>query len=70
MMLKEYINSFPRTERKKIKHSIAQKLNISDAYIDSMCNGHRRIPEKWAVALEKATHGKVTRQEICPHLYV
>lgn len=69
MKLDEYINSFPRAAKPKKRVELAYKLGISEIYVRSMCNGNKRILEKWAVAIEKATDGNVTRQEICPHLY-
>jgi DNA-binding transcriptional regulator YdaS (Cro superfamily) len=69
MKLNEYIESFPREVRHEVRKQLAHKLGISEVYVRSMCNGSKRILEKWAVPIEKATHGKVTRQDVCPHLY-
>lgn len=69
MKLSQYIETFPRQERRQLRVEIAKKLGISEIYLRHMTSGRKKIQEKYAVAIEKATDGKVRRQDVCPHLY-
>ena len=69
MTLQKYINQFPRNQRHKIRIDMACKLGVSEVYIRSMCNGNKSIPGKYALAIEKITHGLVPKYKTCPLLY-
>ena len=69
MTLKEYINSFPRSQRQAMRKRIANQLGISETYVRSMCNGVKRIPEKFAIRIEKATDKAVSRYVTAPDMY-
>lgn len=69
MTLQKYINQFPRHQRHKIRVGIAYKLGVSEVYIRSMCNGNKSIPGKYALAIEKITHGLVPKYKTSPSLY-
>jgi len=69
MTLSEYVNSFPRSQRKSIRDWIANQLSISETYVRSMCNGTKRIPEKYALRIEKITDKAVPRYVTAPDMY-
>lgn len=69
MTLSEYVNSFPRSRRKSIRDWIANQLSISETYVRSMCNGTKRIPEKYALRIEKMTNRAVPRHVTAPDIY-
>jgi DNA-binding transcriptional regulator YdaS (Cro superfamily) len=69
MTLAEYIQQFPRPQRFAIRVSLATALGVSEVYVRSMCNGHKLIPGKHAIPIEKFTCSAVTRHESCPTLY-
>jgi len=69
MKLNEYIKQFPKSARTSEKKRLAECLGVSYPYVKGMCNGSRRIPEKYAVVLEIATNGQVKREDISPELY-
>lgn len=69
MTLKEYVNAFPRSQRKSVREWIANQLRISETYVRSMCNGVKRIPEKYALRIEKLTNGVVPRYVTSPEMY-
>lgn len=70
MNLRDYIESFPgRKQRAAVRRKIAEALGVSEGYVRSMCNGHREIPEDYAIPLHKATDGAVpfyiTNPKLC-----
>jgi DNA-binding transcriptional regulator YdaS (Cro superfamily) len=68
MNLEQYFNRYVPSERRQKKKELAGKLRVSYSYIVSMCNRHRRIPEKYAIAIEEATNGAVRREDVWPEL--
>lgn len=70
MTLKEYVNSFPRAQRAAVRQWIASQLGVSEVYVRSMCSGVKRIPEKFALPIEKLTGNLVPRQVTAPHMYL
>lgn len=69
MNITEYVNSFPRRERMKVRRNIACAIGVSEVYIRHMCNGQRPIPGAQAIPIERATNGLVPRATSCPTLY-
>lgn len=69
MTLAEYLQTFPRLERRAVRSTIAQSLGITEGYVRSMCNGHKPIPGKFAIGIERSTNGAVPRQITAPSLY-
>lgn len=69
MTLADYIKSFPRKQRMALRQIIASQLGISEVYVRSMCNGHKKIPGKYAISIERLTAGMVSRYSIAPELY-
>ena len=69
MILYDYIKQFPCSQRVTERQRIAKALGVSESYVRSMCNGNRKIPGIYAIPIERATNGLVTRHETCPHLY-
>jgi DNA-binding transcriptional regulator YdaS (Cro superfamily) len=69
MTLTTYIHQFPFHERSVVRQRLAQALGISEVYVRSMCNGHKPIPGKYALAIERFTQGAVPRHITAPHLY-
>ena len=69
MNLRDYVYSFPRIQRATVRHKIASALGISEVYVRSMCNGQKKIPCKYAVKIERATDGLVSRYVVAPELF-
>ena len=69
MKLSDYIKTVPQGYKLKTIREIAEKLGISEIYFRHMCMGKVNIPERYAVPIEKATNGLVTRKDIAPHMY-
>lgn len=69
MTLSEYVNSFPEKQRAKVRKKIADALGVSDVYIVSMCNGHKKIPGHYALDIERITDGAVPCYVTSPTLY-
>lgn len=69
MDLRDYVKSFPRSERMLIRQRIASALHISEVFVRSMCNGQKKIPVKYAIRIERITNGAVSRHETAPHIY-
>jgi len=69
MNLTEYVKSFPRAKRCAVRFRIASALGVSEVYVRSMCNGQKNIPAKYAIAIELATNGLVSRHITAPDFY-
>lgn len=70
MNLRDYIKTFKTAKERALEiRRLAKKLKISHQYVYSMYCGQRRILEKYAVPLEKASNGKIPRETTCPKLY-
>jgi len=69
MTLSEYVKTFSRRERTAVRKRIAAMLGITEGYVRSMCNGHKTIPGKYAIGIEKSTNGAVPRHITAPLLY-
>ncbi|WP_330983634.1 MULTISPECIES: transcriptional regulator [Enterobacterales] len=62
MDLKSYYDDLPRGERYKLAH----ELNMPPAYLSQIASGYVKVPPSRALAIEKATNGKVTRKDLLP----
>jgi len=60
MNLKDYISNIEKAS------SLAARLKVPNVSVSNWANGKRPIPIRWMPEIEKATHGKVTRKELCP----
>jgi len=45
---------------------MARILGVPPAFVYQWVKGLRRIPDKYALPIEVATSGKVSRKQICP----
>lgn len=45
---------------------LSEALGVSLVLVNQWVHGHRPVPVKYALAIERATDGIVSRQEICP----
>ncbi|CAM3698197.1 transcriptional regulator [Xenorhabdus thuongxuanensis] len=63
MKLNDYISTLKRGEAKRL----AEKLGVSSSYLSQMAHGHAPVPPARCFDIEKATDGKVTRQDLRPH---
>ncbi len=70
MNLQQYFNSLPLCDRQQKTLELADVLKISRSYMYLLRQGKRRLPEKFAVPIEKATNGMVSRTELAPHMYL
>lgn len=62
MDLQSYYNDLPRGER----FQLAKTIGMSPARLSQMASGYINVPPSWALAIETATAGIVTRQDILP----
>lgn len=69
MTLSEYVKTFPRLQRRDIRHWIASQLGVSEVYVRSMCNGSKPVLAKYALRIEKITAGAVPRHITAPEFY-
>ena len=66
MTLEEYFSTEPRGA----KVEMARYLNITATYMSLLIHYKRQPSNDMAIAIEKATQGLVTRQDLLPHMYV
>lgn len=64
MTLREYINTYPRLERRLVRQRIADALNVSEPCIRHYANGTRTIPAKHLLALVEACEREVTIESL------
>ena len=69
MTLQEYINSFPKDERRKAKLQIAKAATVREASVTHWCNGTRKIKPANALLIEEFTEGLVGRLDLRPDIY-
>lgn len=63
------LNQTPITKACEIVGSqseVAKLLGVPPAAVNQWVKGLRPVPDKHALAIERATNGKVTRKELCP----
>jgi DNA-binding transcriptional regulator YdaS (Cro superfamily) len=48
--------------------AVAALLKVQPATVSEWFSGKRTLPEKYCPTIERATHGKVTCEELCPHV--
>jgi DNA-binding transcriptional regulator YdaS (Cro superfamily) len=66
MKLSDYIQTFPRNQRKGIRQKIAQAAGVTEPAVRHWCKGVRRIPSERMRAIENATEGVVTCYDMLP----
>ena len=64
MQLREYLGT-----RRGEQRRLANLLNISPTWMNLLVSGKRDCSPELALAIELATNGKVTRQELRPDLF-
>jgi len=64
MHLREYLGT-----RRGEQRRLANLLNISPTWMNLLVSGKRDCSPELALAIEQATNGKVTRQELRPDLF-
>ena len=74
MTLHEYIQSYPRDQRTKIRLILAKAVNVSIHTIlawekGGTKKGGRNTPHDKVLSIEKATKRKVTRYDLRPDIY-
>ncbi|ECF2938631.1 hypothetical protein E1L19_01045 [Salmonella enterica subsp. enterica] len=62
MKLKQYTDGLSRGDLSKL----AVGLGISASFLSQMASGAAKVPISRALAIEKATNGKVTRKDLLP----
>lgn len=48
---------------------LAHLIGVSPAAVNQWISGHRPVPVERCVAIERATHGQVTRKDLRPNDY-
>lgn len=66
MTLAEYFKSDPRGA----KAEMAEHLRITPTWLSLLISGRRRASPVLALAIEAATQGMVTRQELRPDIFL
>ena len=71
MHLREFISSFPRSERTTVRGRIAKAHGVSEVTVRAWANGNRNHPYRLAAieATETVTGGKVTRYDLRPDIF-
>lgn len=69
MTLNDWIKRHPTEQRAAARARLAAALGVSEVYIRSMANGHRRVPAEMAAVIERHTGGAVTRAELRPDVF-
>lgn len=65
MNLRTYLKMLDKEE----KNEFVKKANTSLAYLSQLIGGHRKAGKKTMLAIEKASGGHVTRQELRPDIF-
>lgn len=50
-------------------HSLAASIGTSKAYLSQLAHGHRKASPKMVIAIEIATEGAVSREDLRPDIY-
>lgn len=66
--MEDFATLYRRLNRSE-KLALAKKLGSSPAYLSQLINGHRRASALFAVKIERATDGKIRRQDIRPDIF-
>ncbi|WP_020407465.1 transcriptional regulator [Hahella ganghwensis] len=71
MKLAEYIQTFTRSERMRVRRELAKRHGVSEVSVRAWANGIRRHPctLEAVITTEKATGGKVTRYDLRPDIF-
>jgi len=69
MKISEYIEQFPKLERRKVCKDIALRLNVSESSVAHWRNGTRKMSPLLVLQLEKYTNELVTRYDMRPDIY-
>lgn len=69
MKLNEYINRFPRNERRSVREAIARHAGVKEPVIRHYANGTRPVPPRHAIAIAEATEFKVRPHDLCADVY-
>lgn len=65
MKLRSYLNEKGRGSLSEL----AKKINVNLPDLSSWANGHRPVPIKYCLKIEKATCHQVTRKDLRPNDY-
>lgn len=71
MELGEFIKSYPRNQRTRLRRKIAAAHGIAEVTVRSWANGQRRHPCNLAAVeiTENVTGGRVTRYDLRPDVF-
>lgn len=71
MELREFINSYPRRLRTRVRQQLAMAHGISEVTVRSWANGQRKHPCHLAAVeiTERVTQGRVTRHDLRPDVF-
>lgn len=71
MELSEFIRSYPRQLRSRVRQRLAAAHGISEVTVRSWANGQRRHPCRLAAIeiTERFTEGRVTRYDLRPDVF-
>ncbi len=71
MKLADYIQTFSRSERMRVRTELAKRHGVSEVSVRAWANGIRRHPCTLEAieTTEQATGGKVTRYDLRPDIF-
>lgn len=71
MDLREYMNTYPRNQRKAARLRMAKAHAVAEVTVRSWANGSRKHPftRRALEITERLTEGKVTRYDLRPDIF-
>lgn len=51
------------------QYALAHAIGAKQQHISYWVNKGKSVPAKYAISIERATNGQVTRSEICPEVF-
>lgn len=51
------------------KAAFCRAIGMKEQFLTQILNGVKRVPPRYALAIEKVTKGRITRQQIRPDIY-
>lgn len=63
------IDKYWRSLSSKEKQALADKLNVSKAYLSNVFNGHQKTGAAMAIKIEKKTKGETKKEQFRPDIF-
>jgi DNA-binding transcriptional regulator YdaS (Cro superfamily) len=69
MTLQEYINSFPKNERFRLRKRIAEEVGVVEITVRSWANGNRKPGATQVIKIVNATDHAVSASDLRPDVF-